>query len=197
MGRVGDRVAVRVMKPLRKPENHLRHVRNRRRAVEQNGAVVSHMIEIIIEGTVAILLVITIGLLLPPRPAPAALPRRRAFVARHHRRTDHRDREGRAGDRRTQGHGARKRPRSRRAAACRRALLRRIERQLAAGDTVLRRFPQIAAAAVRAPPHRCRVVTAPRRSPTRSPRWPPRRPGRAGAKRAATRRMIGSSASSG
>ncbi len=27
MGRVGDRVAVRVAKPLRKPQNHVRHVR--------------------------------------------------------------------------------------------------------------------------------------------------------------------------
>ena len=61
MGRVGDRIAVRVIKPLRKPENHFRHVRNRRRAVAQNGAVVNHVIGLMIESTVAVLLVITIG----------------------------------------------------------------------------------------------------------------------------------------
>ena len=37
MGRVGDRVAVRVAKPLRKPQHHLRHVREGGRNQQPDG----------------------------------------------------------------------------------------------------------------------------------------------------------------
>ena len=61
MGRVGDRVAVRVAKPLAQAEDHVRHVRDGRRNLEPNGGIVSHAFGLIIESLVAVLLLLTIG----------------------------------------------------------------------------------------------------------------------------------------
>ena len=61
MGRVGDRVAVRVAKPLRKPQDHLRDVREGGRAHQSDGGPVSNGLGLMIESLVAILLLLTIG----------------------------------------------------------------------------------------------------------------------------------------
>ena len=62
MGRVGDRVAVRVAKHLTQTEHDLRHVRNGgRHRQSHGGTIVSNGIGIMIEGLVAILLMLTVG----------------------------------------------------------------------------------------------------------------------------------------
>ena len=60
MGRVGDRVAVRVAKPLRKPQHDLRHVREGGRNQHPDGGAVINVLPLTIESLVAILLLLTI-----------------------------------------------------------------------------------------------------------------------------------------
>ena len=61
MGRVGDRVAIRVTKQLRKPQYHLRDVREGGRANQDDGGTMSHSFGMVIESLVAVLLMLTIG----------------------------------------------------------------------------------------------------------------------------------------
>ena len=60
MGRVGDRVAVRVAKPLAQAAHHLRHVREGGRSQQSDGGTVSHAFGFLIESLVSILLLLTI-----------------------------------------------------------------------------------------------------------------------------------------
>ncbi len=60
MGRVGDRISVRVSKPSAQAENDLRHVRKCRRFKKAPGGTVSYNIGLMIESLVAVLLLLTI-----------------------------------------------------------------------------------------------------------------------------------------
>ena len=60
MGRVGDRVAVRVAKPLRKPQHHLRHVREGGRIHATGWRRREQRLRLMIESLVAVLLLLTI-----------------------------------------------------------------------------------------------------------------------------------------
>ncbi len=61
MGRVGDRVAVRVAKPLRKPHTTFAMFEKAGRIQQPDGGAVSNILRLMIESLVAILLLLTIG----------------------------------------------------------------------------------------------------------------------------------------
>ena len=65
MGRVGDRVAVRVAKPLRKPHTTFAMFEKADETSTTDGGAVSNVLRLTIESLVAILLLLTIALLHP------------------------------------------------------------------------------------------------------------------------------------
>ena len=125
MGRVGDRVAVRVGKPLRKPRTTLAMFEGADASTKPDGGHVSYGFGLMIESLVAILLLADDRLLRASSTAASSGSGRRAVAEGDDRRADHRDRDRRARGRRAEEHRARMRGTLGERLQSRRALLRR------------------------------------------------------------------------
>ena len=141
MGRVGDRVAIRVTKPLRKPQHDLRDVREGRRENQDDGGTMSHSFGLMIESLVAALLMLTIGYCMLLNKRLKRLKADEHSLKATIARTDHRDRNRRARDRRPQADGARRQRESRQPA-------RRGERDVRAAEEAAGRRRRSRSAAV-------------------------------------------------
>ena len=109
MGKVGDRVAVRVAKALRKTAHDVRHVREGGRAHQSDGGAVSYHYGFLVETMVSILLLLTILYCVRLNKQLRLLKADEQIAARHHFRTDHRHRNRRARHRRPEVDHARRR----------------------------------------------------------------------------------------
>ena len=111
MGRVGDRVAVRVAKPLRKPSTTFAMFEMADGTGKPHGGTSEQRHRNDDRGPGRDPAHAHDRLLHAAQPAAQAAEGRRAVAARHHLRADHRDRDRRARHRRPEGHGARMRRR--------------------------------------------------------------------------------------
>ena len=160
------------IKPLRRPQHDLRHVRESRRITNKRlEAPVSHHFGFMIESMVAILLLLTI-LYCVRLSKQLRLLRADEQSMRDHRRAHHRDRDRRARDRRPQVDDARRRAAAGATPGRRRQrVVRRSTRHLTAGRDLLAKLARITGAARSEPnlpkrPTRARSRRRRRLSPT-------------------------------